>query len=136
MATGWPAGERNSWHGPDKSAIRKKTLGGNDDGKTDGRAGQSGGVRPQFAQLNDDVLFGQVWNREGLSLKLRSILTVTALVSKGLVDSSFQYHLTTAKQNGVTKSEMAEILTHLAFYAGWPQRLGGVPYGSGGLSGR
>ena len=46
MATGWPAGERNSWHGPDKSAIRKKTLGGNDDGKTDGRAGQSGGVRP------------------------------------------------------------------------------------------
>ena len=66
-----------------------------------------GAFAPQFAQLNDDVLFGQVWNREGLSLKLRSILTVTALVSKGLVDSSFQYHLTTAKQNGVTKSEMA-----------------------------
>ena len=79
-----------------------------------------GDFAPQFAQLNDDVLFGQVWNQEGLSLKLRSILTVTALVSKGLIDSSFQYHLTTAKQNGVTKSEMAAILTHLAFYAGWP----------------
>lgn len=52
-----------------------------------------GDFAPQFAQLNDDVLFGQVWNREGLSLKLRSILTVTALVSKGLIDSSFQYHL-------------------------------------------
>ena len=79
-----------------------------------------GDFAPQFAQLNDDVLFGRVWNQEGLSLKLRSILTVTALVSKGLIDSSFQYHLTTAKQNGVTKSEMAAILTHLAFYAGWP----------------
>ena len=61
-----------------------------------------GDFAPQFAQLNDDVLFVQVWNQEGLSLKLRSILTVTALVSKGLIDSSFQNHLTTAKQNGVT----------------------------------
>ena len=55
-----------------------------------------GDFAPQFAQLNDDVLFGQVWNQEGLSLKLRSILTVTALESNGLIDSSFQYHLTTA----------------------------------------
>lgn len=81
---------------------------------------QLGDFAPKFAQLNDDVLFGEVWNREGLSLKLRSILTVTVLVSKGLVDSSFQYHLQNAKKNGVTKSEMAEILTHVAFYAGWP----------------
>ncbi len=81
---------------------------------------QLGEFAPKFAQLNDDVLFGEVWNREGLSPKLRSILTVTALVSKGLVDSSFQYHLLSAKQNGVTRSEMAEILTHVAFYAGWP----------------
>lgn len=76
---------------------------------------------PKFAQLNDDVLFGEVWSREDkLSLKLRSIVTVTALISKGIVDSSLIYHLTSAKNNGVTKSEMAEILTHLAFYAGWP----------------
>ena len=61
-----------------------------------------GDFAPKFAQLNDDVLFGEVWGREGkLSLKLRSILTVSALVSKGLVDSSFQYHLAAAKKNGV-----------------------------------
>lgn len=76
---------------------------------------------PKFAALNDDVLFGEVWSREGqLPLKLRSIVTITALISKGITDSSLTYHLTTAKQNGVTKTEMAELLTHLAFYAGWP----------------
>lgn len=76
---------------------------------------------PKFAQLNDDVLFGEVWSREDkLSLKIRSIVTISALVSKGMVDNSFQYHLMSAKNNGVTKTEMAEILTHLAFYAGWP----------------
>ena len=76
---------------------------------------------PKFAELNDDVLFGEVWSREGqLPLKLRSIVMITALISKGVTDSSLTYHLTTAKQNGVTKTEMAEIRTHLAFYAGWP----------------
>ncbi len=76
---------------------------------------------PKFAELNDDVLFGQVWSREDkLPLKIRSIVTLTALVSKGIVDSSLSYHLSTAKKNGVTKTEMAEILTHIAFYAGWP----------------
>ncbi|MDO5042163.1 MAG: carboxymuconolactone decarboxylase family protein [Slackia sp.] len=80
-----------------------------------------GSFAPKFAELNDDVLFGEVWSREAaLDLKTRSIVTVSALVSKGLIDSSFSYHLTTAKNNGVTRSEMAEILTHLAFYAGWP----------------
>lgn len=82
---------------------------------------QLGDFAPQFAELNDDVLFGEVWSREGqLPLKLRSIVTITALISKGVTDSSLTYHLTTAKQNGVTKTEMAELLTHLAFYAGWP----------------
>ena len=76
---------------------------------------------PKFAELHDDVLFGEVWSREDkLSLKLRSIVTMTALISKGIVDNSLMYHLTTAKKNGVTRTEMAEILTHLAFYAGWP----------------
>ena len=79
-----------------------------------------GTFAPKFAQLKDDILFGEVWNREALSPKLRSILTVTVLVSKGLFDESFQHHLVNAKKNGVTKNEMAEILTHLAFYAGWP----------------
>ncbi len=76
---------------------------------------------PKFAELNDDVLFGEIWSREDkLSLKQRSIVTVTALVSKGILDSSLNYHLISARKNGVTRSEMAEILTHIAFYAGWP----------------
>ena len=80
-----------------------------------------GEFAPKFAELNDDVLFGEVWSRENkLSLKMRSILTISTLVRKGMVDSSFEYHARTAKANGVTKTEMAEILTHLAFYAGWP----------------
>lgn len=82
---------------------------------------QLGEFAPKFAELNDDVLFGEVWSKEGqLPLKTRSIVTITALISKGITDSSLKYHLMTAKKNGVSKSEMAEILTHLAFYAGWP----------------
>ena len=81
---------------------------------------QLGEFAPKFAELNDDVLFGEVWSREGkLSLKTRSILTVSALVSKGLIDSSFQFHVQSAKKNGVTKDEMAEILTHLAGVKHW-----------------
>ena len=80
-----------------------------------------GEFAPKFAQLNDAVLFGEVWSREDkLSLKLRSVVTISALIGKGVVDSSLQYHLQSAKNNGVTKTEMAEILTHIAFYAGWP----------------
>ena len=81
-----------------------------------------GEFAPKFAELNDDVLFGQVWSREDkLSLRDRSLVTVTALLSQGLCDSSFEYHLITAKQNGITKAEIAEIITHAAFYAGWPK---------------
>jgi 4-carboxymuconolactone decarboxylase len=81
-----------------------------------------GEFAPKFAQLNDDVLFGEVWSREQqLSLRDRSIVTVVSLMAQGLVDSSFRYHLETARKNGVTKEEMAEILTHAAFYAGWPK---------------
>ncbi|MCM1159443.1 MAG: carboxymuconolactone decarboxylase family protein [Clostridium sp.] len=81
-----------------------------------------GEFAPKFAQLNDDVLFGEVWSREDkLSLRDRSLVTVVALMAQGLVDSSFQYHLMSAKNNGITKNEIAEILTHAAFYAGWPK---------------
>ena len=81
-----------------------------------------GEFAPKFAELNDDVLFGQVWSREEqLSLRDRSLVTVTALMAQGLVDSSFQYHLMSARKNGITKTEIAEILTHAAFYAGWPK---------------
>lgn len=81
-----------------------------------------GSFAPKFAELNDDVLFGEVWSREDrLSLRDRSLITVVALMSMGLTDSSFKYHLAAAKTNGITKPEIAEILTHAAFYAGWPK---------------
>lgn len=83
---------------------------------------QLGDFAPKFAELNDDVLFGEVWSREDkLSLRDRSLVTVTALMAQGLIDDSFRYHLMTAKSNGITKEEIAEIVTHAAFYCGWPK---------------
>ncbi|AHN26066.1 carboxymuconolactone decarboxylase family protein [Gilliamella apicola] len=81
-----------------------------------------GEFAPKFAELNDDVLFGEVWSREKeLSARDRSLVTVTALLASGILDSSLQFHLQTAKTNGITKEEIAEILTHIAFYVGWPK---------------
>ena len=89
--------------------------------QTAGRAAL-GEFAPKFAELNDDVLFGQVWSREDkMSLRDRSLITVVALLSQGLTDTSFVHHLEAAKANGITKSEIAEIITHAAFYAGWPK---------------
>ncbi len=83
---------------------------------------QLGEFAPKFAELNDEVLFGQVWSREDkLSARDRSIVTVTALMASGVLDSSLQFHIENAKNHGVTAEEMAEILTHAAFYAGWPK---------------
>lgn len=83
-----------------------------------------GEFAPKFAELNDDVLFGEVWSREDkLSLRDRSLVTVTSLMSQGLIDPAFRYHLESAKKNGITKEEITEILTHNAFYAGC-QKLG------------
>lgn len=83
---------------------------------------QLGEFAPKFAQLNDDVLFGEVWSREDkLSLRDRSLVTVIALMAQGLTDESFKYHLMSAKANGITKEEISEIVTHAAFYCGWPK---------------
>ncbi len=83
---------------------------------------QLGDFAPKFAELNDDVLFGQVWSRtDKLGLRDRSMITVTALVSMGITDTSLKYHLQSAKNNGVTRTEIAEMLTHIGFYAGWPK---------------
>lgn len=83
---------------------------------------QLGEFAPEFARVNDDILFGEVWSRNDLlSLRDRSIVTVVSLMSQGLTDSSFMFHLQEAKKNGVTRTEIAEILTHAAFYAGWPK---------------
>lgn len=81
-----------------------------------------GEFAPKFAELNDDVLFGEVWSREDkLSLRDRSLVTVVALMAQGLTDESFRYHLMSAKENGITREEIAEIFTHAAFYCGWPK---------------
>jgi len=84
-----------------------------------------GQIAPKFAELNDDVLFGEVWSRtDELSLRDRSMLTVASLMTKGIFDISLKHHIENAKNNGVTSQEMAEILTHLAFYSGWPNAWG------------
>ena len=88
--------------------------------QTAGRV-QLGNFAPEFAHFNDDVLFGENWNNQDIDLKTRSIITVVSLMSQGVVDSSLKYHLETAKKNGVTKPEIAAIITHNAFYAGWPK---------------
>lgn len=79
-----------------------------------------GGFAPEFAHFNDDILFGQNWNNTDLDLKTRSIITVVALMSQGVTDSALKYHLMNAKNHGVTQKEIAAVITHTAFYAGWP----------------
>lgn len=89
--------------------------------RTAGRQ-QLGDFAPDFARYNDDILFGEVWSKNDvLSLHDRSIVTVSALIAQGLTDSSLKYHIESAKKNGVTKAEMAEIITQVGFYGGWPK---------------
>ena len=76
---------------------------------------------PQFAHFNDDILFGENWNNQDIDVKTRSIITVVALMSSGITDSSLKYHLQNAKTNGVTQKEIAAVITHVAFYVGWPK---------------
>ena len=82
---------------------------------------QLGSFAPDFAHYNDDVLFGENWNNSDIDLKTRCIITVVALMSSGITDDSLIYHLQNAKDHGVTKEEIAAIITHVAFYAGWPK---------------
>lgn len=76
-------------------------------------------VAPKLAQISDDVLFGDVWRRQPLSPRERSLITVATLVALGRSDA-LRFHLDLARENGVTKEELSELVTHLAFYAGWP----------------
>lgn len=80
-----------------------------------------GNFAPEFAHFNDDILFGENWNNQDISLKTRCLITVVALMSQGITDSSLKYHLQNAKNNGVTRIEIAATITHAAFYAGWPK---------------
>ncbi len=76
---------------------------------------------PQFAHFNDDVLFGENWNNQDIDVKTRSIVTVAALMASGITDSSLKFHLENAKAHGVTQKEIAAVITHVAFYSGWPK---------------
>lgn len=81
---------------------------------------QLGEFAPQFAALNDDILFGEVWSRESeLSARDRSLITCSSLLTQGM--PQLEAHMKIAKQNGVTKEEMVALITHLAFYTGWPK---------------
>ena len=82
---------------------------------------QLGDFAPEFAHLNDDVLFGEVWNEPALDTKTKCIVTVVSLMASGITDSSLKYHLMNAKNNGVTKEEIAAIITHCTMYTGWPK---------------
>lgn len=96
-------------------AAQKKIV------QTAGRE-QLGEFASKFAELNDDILFGEVWSRtDKLGLRDRSLVTITSLISQGITDSSLTFHLQSAKQNGITRTEIAEIITHIGFYAGWPK---------------
>lgn len=80
-----------------------------------------GALAPKFAELNDDVLFGEIWSREEkLSLRDRSLITISALMAQGLFPQ-LKSHFVLGKEHGVTKEEAIELVTHLAFYSGWPK---------------
>ena len=78
-----------------------------------------GDIAPALGELTDKVLFGEVWERPGLSKRDRSLITVAALVA-GYRTNELPFHLSRAIENGVTKDELIELITHLAFYSGWP----------------
>lgn len=85
-----------------------------------------GEFAPKFAEINDDVLFGEaVWNDSTLSLHDHSMVTISILLGKGLIDSSFRSHLEMGKKHGITRKEIAALLTQAAFYAGWPNAWAG-----------
>ena len=93
------------------------------DKKAPSRAEQMfGDFAPALVGFTDDVLFGQVWTRPELSPRERSLVTVASLVSGGNTEQLVG-HLDRAKQNGLTEEELIEVITHLAFYAGWPKAM-------------
>jgi 4-carboxymuconolactone decarboxylase len=81
-----------------------------------------GDIALKLAELTDDVLFDDVWNRTELAARDRSLVTVAALVAGGDAEQ-LRFHLTHARSNGLTETELLEAITHLAFYAGWPKAM-------------
>jgi len=84
-----------------------------------------GDFAPKLAELTDDVLFGDVWERAGLSKRDRSLITVAALIANGNTEQ-LTGHLKRARENGISETELSEVMTHLAFYAGWPRAMSAI----------
>lgn len=84
-----------------------------------------GSTAPKLAELTDDVLYGDVWERPQLSKRDRSLITVSALIAMNRPDQ-LRSHLALARRNGVTEEELVETITHLAFYTGWPNAVSAV----------
>jgi 4-carboxymuconolactone decarboxylase len=81
-----------------------------------------GDIAPKLVELTDSVLFGDIWERPGLSKRDRSLITVAALVAMNRMEQ-LRFHIPNALKNGVTKDEIVEVITHLAFYSGWPNSM-------------
>jgi 4-carboxymuconolactone decarboxylase len=84
-----------------------------------------GDVAPKLRELTEQILFGDIWERPGLSKRDRSLITVSALVALNRAEQ-LPFHLERALANGVTKDELIELITHLAFYSGWPTSMSAV----------
>ncbi len=84
-----------------------------------------GDIAPKLVEVTDNVLFGDIWERPGLSKRDRSLVTVTALIAMNRTEQ-LRFHIPNALKNGVTRDEVIEVITHLAFYAGWPNAINAV----------
>jgi 4-carboxymuconolactone decarboxylase len=84
-----------------------------------------GSFAPKLAELTDDVLFGDVWAREELAPRDRSLITVAALIAGGNTEQ-LPFHLNKARENGLSEAELVEVITHLAFYGGWPKSMSAI----------
>jgi 4-carboxymuconolactone decarboxylase len=84
-----------------------------------------GDFSPKLVELTDNVIFGDIWERPELSHRDRSLITVAALISGGNTEQ-LRHHLARAKSNGLTETELKEVIIHLAFYAGWPRAMSAV----------
>ena len=94
-----------------------------------------GDIAPKLAQVSDDVLFGDIWERTQMSKRDRSLVTCAALIAMGRTEQ-MEFHFPRALENGVTAEELIELITHLAFYVGWPAAMSAVTRARTALAGR
>lgn len=93
-----------------------------------------GDIAPKLAQISDDVLFGDIWERPELSKRDRSFATCAALIALGKTEQ-MEFHFPRALENGVTREELVELITHLAFYVGWPSAMSALTRARAALAG-